>query len=232
MPPRPAKAQKNCSDDRGVRQRPVAAPAQKASLRRRISAKTWASGKFSSPSRALNSGVRRPQERVGRPLEVEPRRHRRAAHLPHRRDLRRARAQRRVVARRPTARSACCSRRIRARNRPASSSGSAASVRQARPHLLRRPLEQPAAAHHHQAVGREERLRLGEVVGDVPDRVPGHVDDLAPTLSPSATVSPPGQREVERRQPARGPPPRPRPSRRSACAQRARPRRCGRRGGG
>ena len=98
--------------------RPCAAPAQKASLRRRTSAKTWASGKFSRPSRALNPDRARagtglsPAPGPVAPAPSAPR-------SPHRGDLRRPRSAAPRSPRPPTGRSERCSRHIRGRNRPA-----------------------------------------------------------------------------------------------------------------
>src|SRR3546814_11098222 len=49
---------------------------------------------------------------------------------------------------------------------------------QGMPHVLRRPLEQPAAAERKQRVGGKQQLVLGEMVADMPGRVPRGLDDL------------------------------------------------------
>src|SRR3546814_9096579 len=49
---------------------------------------------------------------------------------------------------------------------------------QGMPHVLRRPLEQPAAAERKQRVGGKQQLVLGEMVADMPGRVPRSLDDL------------------------------------------------------
>ena len=194
------KAQKNCSDVAAPGDPILLAPAQKESLRRRTSAKTWASGNPSEAQPGLEIAVSDPQERVRRPFEVQPRRHRRADHLPHRGNLLRPLRAARGSPDPPRARSGRCSRRTRGRNTPASrpavppSSSRLSHIcsgvpSNSRPH----PITIRLSAENGASV-------LRELVGDVPDRVAGHVEHPRHALADRDRVAL-GERDVERRQP-------------------------------
>ena len=108
---------------------------------------------------------------------------------PERRRCRRPRAGR-------SGRSPRCTR---GPSRPAVSGGRARSVLQRLPHLRGRALEEPPAAERHQAVGREQGARAGEVEGDVADGVArARRSPAPPRRRPRAVAG--LHREVERRQ--------------------------------
>jgi hypothetical protein len=61
--------------------------------------------------------------------------------------------------------------------------GQRAQARKAPPHLLRRALEQAAAAHDEQGVAAKQRVAAREPIGDVAARVAGNEEDLGALLA-------------------------------------------------